>query len=136
MAEVEVNRRDMEAGESPALTSAALGLHYWPTIDGPLGVYHEEAVNLAKSFYYVGFLCLPWLWFINCLYFLPVLRNSRSDPLIRPYVVKSGIGFLVCGSLPLSWALTFAYGGEGLLGPSWKHLAVYDIANKYQQIFT
>lgn len=88
MAEVEVNRRDMEAGESPALTSAALGLHYWPTIDGPLGVYHEEAVNLAKSFYYVGFLCLPWLWFINCLYFLPVLRNSRSDPLIRPCTLR------------------------------------------------
>ncbi len=45
----------------------------WPTIDGPLGVYNEEAVKLAKSFYYGGFLLLPVLWFVNCFYFWPVV---------------------------------------------------------------
>lgn len=49
-------------------------------------------------------------------------------------VIKSGIGFLVCGSLLLAWALTFAYGGEELFGASWKSLAVYDIAEKYAQV--
>lgn len=49
-------------------------------------------------------------------------------------VVKSGIGFLVYGSLLLAWALTFAYGGEKLFGDSWKSLAVYDIAEKYGQV--
>lgn len=49
-------------------------------------------------------------------------------------VVKSGIGFFVCGSVLLAWALTFAYGGEKLFGSSWKHLAVYDIADKYGQV--
>lgn len=56
----------------------------WPTIDGPLGVYHEEAVSLAKSFYYAGFFMLPWLWFVNCLYFWPVLQHREAEPLIRP----------------------------------------------------
>jgi hypothetical protein len=49
-------------------------------------------------------------------------------------VVKSGIGFLVFGSVLLAWALTFAYGGEELFGSSWEHLAVYDVADKYQQV--
>lgn len=75
----EEDRRDLEVADAEAL-----GSHQWPTVDGPLGVYHEEAVTLAKRFYYTGFLLLPWLWFINCYYFWPVLRNSRSDPLIRP----------------------------------------------------
>lgn len=54
--------------------------------------------------------------------------------LIIADVVKSGIGFLVCGSVLLAWALTFAYGGEELFGPSWKHLAVFDIVDKYAQV--
>jgi len=49
-------------------------------------------------------------------------------------VVKSGIGFLVYGSLLLAWALTFAYGGEELFGASWRSQAVYDIAEKYAQV--
>jgi hypothetical protein len=76
--------------EEGVTATTSLGLQQnWPTVDGPLGVYHDEAVKLAKSFYFVGFLCLPWLWFINCFYFWPVLRNSRADPLIRPCTSRS-----------------------------------------------
>ncbi len=55
----------------------------WPTIDRPLGVYNEEAVKLAKSFYYGGFLLLPILWFVNCFYFWPVLQHREVEPFIR-----------------------------------------------------
>lgn len=93
MAEEGGDRSDMmEEGESS-------GLHHWPTVDGPLGVYHEEAVKLAKSFFYAGLLCLPWLWFINCFYFWPVLRNCRSDPLIRPCTLSFCLSFTVMSSL-------------------------------------
>ncbi|KAG0565893.1 hypothetical protein KC19_7G021500 [Ceratodon purpureus] len=83
MADGGVDGSDMEVGEGlPRLQ------YHWPTVDGALGVYHEQAVKHAKWFFYVGFLCLPWLWFINCFYFWPVLRNSRSDPMIRPCTLR------------------------------------------------
>jgi hypothetical protein len=65
-------------------TSAAMAVQ-WPTIDGPLGVYHEEAERLAKNFYLAGFFVLPWLWFVNCLYFWPVLQQrGGAESSIRP----------------------------------------------------
>lgn len=64
-------------------TSTATAVQ-WPTIDGPLGVYHEEAERLAKKFYLAGFFVLPWLWFVNCLYFWPVLQQrGGAESLIR-----------------------------------------------------
>jgi presenilin enhancer 2 len=103
----------------------------WPTMDGPLGVYNEEAVKLAKSFYYGGFLLLPVLWFVNCFYFWPVLQHREAEPLIRRYVVKSGIGYMLFSVVLLAWALTFAFGGEHVFGSYWKHLAIYNIDDKY-----
>lgn len=50
-------------------------------------------------------------------------------------VVKSGVGFLVCTGVLLAWALTFAIGGDSLFGDSWRHLSVYDIADKYAPVW-
>ena len=55
----------------------------WPTIDGPLGLSEEESETYARRFYKFGFLLLPWLWAVNCFYFWPVLRRSRSFPSFR-----------------------------------------------------
>jgi hypothetical protein len=46
-------------------------------------------------------------------------------------VVKSGIGCVLFSVVLLAWALTFAFGGERLFGSYWKHLAIYDIDDKY-----
>lgn len=54
----------------------------WPTIDGPLGLTEETSVDYARRFYKFGFALLPWLWAVNCFYFWPVLRHSRSFPQI------------------------------------------------------
>uniref|UniRef100_A0A803QZ21 Gamma-secretase subunit PEN-2 n=1 Tax=Cannabis sativa TaxID=3483 RepID=A0A803QZ21_CANSA len=54
----------------------------WPTIDGPLGLSEEDSMNYARRFYKFGFLLLPLLWAVNCFYFWPVLRHSRSFPRI------------------------------------------------------
>ncbi|CAI0453066.1 unnamed protein product [Linum tenue] len=56
----------------------------WPTIDGPLGLTEEESLSYARRFYGFGYALLPWLWAVNCFYFWPVLRHSRSFPVIRP----------------------------------------------------
>ena len=56
----------------------------WPTVDGSLGLSEDESVKYARRFYRFGFAMLPWLWAVNCFYFWPVLRHSRSFPSIRP----------------------------------------------------
>ncbi|MCD7446033.1 hypothetical protein HAX54_031516 [Datura stramonium] len=50
----------------------------WPTVDGPLGLTEQESVDHARRFFNFGFLLLPWLWAVNCLYFWPVLRRPTS----------------------------------------------------------
>eukprot|EP00897_Mesotaenium_endlicherianum_P001300 jgi/Mesen1/1198/ME000128S00173 len=101
------------------------------TIDGDIGLSDEEARKLARNFFYGGFLALPWLWFVNCYFFWPVLRHN-GDSVIRSYVVRSGIGFLLFTVVLLPWALTFMIGGEKVIGASWKNLAVYDVADKLE----
>ncbi|KAJ7522499.1 hypothetical protein O6H91_18G014500 [Diphasiastrum complanatum] len=111
----------------------AVLLQQWPTVDGPLGVQQQQALKLARAFFYAGFFLLPWLWFVNCFYFWPILRHRRYlDPVVRPYVLWSGVGFMIYSTLLLSWALTFSMGGEKVFGPVWKQLAVYDIADKFE----
>uniref|UniRef100_A0A7C9DKV3 Gamma-secretase subunit PEN-2 n=2 Tax=Opuntia streptacantha TaxID=393608 RepID=A0A7C9DKV3_OPUST len=103
----------------------------WPTIDGPLGLSEEESETYARRFYKFGFLLLPWLWAVNCFYFWPVLRHSRSFPSFRRYIVRSAIGFTIFTILLSSWALTFSIGGEHLFGPVWDKLVMYNVADEW-----
>lgn len=68
----------------------------WPTIDGPLGLSEQDSVAQARKFFTFGFILLPLLWAVNCYYFWPVLRNSRSFPRIRPCksILISSINFM------------------------------------------
>ncbi|KAF3440597.1 hypothetical protein FNV43_RR18881 [Rhamnella rubrinervis] len=110
--------------------SISLSSAVWPTIDGPLGLSEEESLSYASRFYKFGFALLPWLWAVNCFYFWPVLCHRRSFPRIHYYVVRSAIGFTVFTALLSSWALTFAIGGEHLLGPVWDQLVMYNLADR------
>jgi hypothetical protein len=72
----------------------------------------------------------------SCL--LPSLFLSQSLHLMwygcvwgEADVVKSGIGCVLFSVVLLAWALTFAFGGERLFGSYWKHLAIFDIDDKY-----
>ncbi|KDP39052.1 hypothetical protein JCGZ_00809 [Jatropha curcas] len=114
------------SSDDPILSSVQV----WPTIDGPLGLSEEESLSYARKFYKFGYALLPWLWAVNCFYFWPVLRHSRSFPRIRSYVVRSAVGFTVFTALLCSWALTFAIGGEGLFGPVWDKLVMYNVADR------
>ncbi|KAL9261337.1 putative gamma-secretase subunit PEN-2 [Drosera capensis] len=104
----------------------------YPTIDGPLGlISEEESLPYARRYYKFGFLLLPGLWALNCFYFWPVLRcRSGSFRSIRPYVVRSAVGFSVFMVLLSTWAFTFAIGGEKLFGPMWEKLVMYNVAEE------
>ncbi|CAL4945453.1 unnamed protein product [Urochloa decumbens] len=107
----------------------------WATVDGPLGLPLEEAEGHARRFFLWGFACLPFLWAINCCYFWPVLRSpAASSPAafgsIRPYVVRSAIGFTIFSVVLITWATTFIVGGERLFGPGWNDLVMYNVADK------
>ncbi|CAA3015993.1 probable gamma-secretase subunit PEN-2 [Olea europaea var. sylvestris] len=106
----------------------------WPTIDGPLGLSHQDSVAYARRFFNFGFFCLPFLWAVNCFYFWPVLRHPNSHnshPLLRRYVVGSAIGFLLFAVILSSWSVTFMIGGNQLFGPVWDKLVMYNVAERY-----
>lgn len=69
---------------NPIPNPLASSVPVWPTIDGSLGLSEEESVKYARRFYKFGFALLPLLWAVNCFYFWPVIRHSRSFPRIRP----------------------------------------------------
>ncbi|KAG6682778.1 hypothetical protein I3842_13G159700 [Carya illinoinensis] len=73
---------------------------------------------------------LPWLWALNCFYFWPILVHTRSFPHICHYVVRSVVGLAIFIAILSSWALTFAIGGERLLGPVWDQLVMYNLAER------
>lgn len=78
--------RNRNPNPTPApnpLSTIISSAQVWPTIDGPLGLTEEASVDYARRFYKFGFALLPWLWFVNCFYFWPVLRHSRAFPQIR-----------------------------------------------------
>lgn len=116
---------------SSSSTRAFPEIPRWPTIDGPLGLSAEDSIAYARKFFKWGFCMLPFLWALNCFYFWPVLRHSRSFPHVRPYVVKSAIGFGVFAALLSSWALTFAIGGQHLFGHVWNDMVMYNVAERY-----
>lgn len=127
--------REAESSTGPEMLRAgpeggAVALQ-WLTVDGALGAQQDEALKLARNFFYGGFCALPWLWFANCFYFWPVLRHRQLDPPTRFYIVWSAICCLAVSTLLLGWCLTFAIGGERVVGASWEHLVVYNLADKY-----
>jgi len=38
----------------------------------------EEILNISKKMFIGGFAFLPWLWFVNWLYFHPVLKQRSG----------------------------------------------------------
>eukprot|EP00270_Netrium_digitus_P008176 TRINITY_DN2423_c1_g1_i1.p2 TRINITY_DN2423_c1_g1~~TRINITY_DN2423_c1_g1_i1.p2 ORF type:complete len:122 (+),score=31.22 TRINITY_DN2423_c1_g1_i1:20-385(+) len=101
------------------------------TIDGEIGLSEEDGRRLARKFFFGGFAALPFLWFVNCYFFWPVLRHN-GDPVIKTYVERSLVLCLISFALLLSWSLSFSIGGRQLLGPVWRDLAVFNIADQLQ----
>ena len=57
---------------------------------GPLTV--EKAEQVSKYYFYLGFLCLPWLWAANAFCFW---RHRDASPIVAWYVRMSIVAALV-----------------------------------------
>ncbi|KAH6571833.1 hypothetical protein BASA50_006920 [Batrachochytrium salamandrivorans] len=64
----------------------------------------SEILTLARRYFHLGFLGLPWLWLVNFIYIYPVTR-SRPDlsPAIRRYAINSLIGSIVWLVIIVVW---------------------------------
>lgn len=104
------------ATEEASSSTRRLGLIEYPTIDGPLGLSYEDSLTYARRFFKLGFLCLPFLWAVNCFYFWPVLRHPhfhqshprlrRCKPLLLQYILLLFYRFICfSASVPINGVL-------------------------------
>jgi len=70
----------------------------------------DEKLNLAKKYFYGGFALLPFLWFVNSIWFFkeafckPVFEQQKA---IRSYVIKSMIGSAFWFVVLVAWIVIF-----------------------------
>eukprot|EP00048_Salpingoeca_helianthica_P015234 m.225728 g.225728 ORF g.225728 m.225728 type:complete len:99 (+) comp16770_c0_seq1:7-303(+) len=67
----------------------------------------EEKVDLCRKYFLGGFAFLPWLWFVNSVWFFNEARKPDADPRIRKYVILSFIFSTICAVGIAVWAAIF-----------------------------
>mmetsp|Transcript_24691 Transcript_24691/g.53868 ORF Transcript_24691/g.53868 Transcript_24691/m.53868 type:complete len:118 (+) Transcript_24691:97-450(+) len=96
------------------------------TIDGDVGMSTSLARSLARKMYLSGFALLPWMWFVNVWFFWPHINGN--DRVLKKYVRRSAVGFVVFSAVLLPWTATFLVGGRKLFGDElWHRLSVDSI---------
>ncbi|KAL9965066.1 hypothetical protein ACROYT_G028796 [Oculina patagonica] len=73
-------------------------------------VSDEEKVNLCRKYFLGGFALLPFLWFVNIVWFFreAFIRPAfTGQSKLKSYVIKSGIGFLVWFAGLTAWILIY-----------------------------
>mmetsp|Transcript_7818 Transcript_7818/g.13438 ORF Transcript_7818/g.13438 Transcript_7818/m.13438 type:complete len:135 (-) Transcript_7818:501-905(-) len=98
------------------------------TIDGDVGMNLAKARSLARKMFLFGFALLPWMWFVNVWYFWPQINGK--DRILRTYVRRSAVGFVVFSAILLPWTATFLIGGKRLFGDDlWHRLSVSELVS-------
>ena len=78
----------------------------------------EQKVSLCKTYFYLGFLFLPFIWGVNAVWFFgegfrkPAFEGQGT---IRRLVVGSAIGATLWAVGLLAWIVTFTVNRCGLL---------------------
>jgi presenilin enhancer 2 len=73
-------------------------------------VKNEDKLVLCKKYYFAGFCILPFLWFVNSIWFFneafrkPVYTEQAQ---IRSYVIWSMVGTVVWMALIVTWVMVF-----------------------------
>ncbi|XP_059138472.1 gamma-secretase subunit PEN-2-like [Physella acuta] len=73
-------------------------------------VKNEEKLVLCKKYYLAGFFILPFLWFINTVWFFnEAFRKPEytEQAQIRTYVIRSMIGSVVWMAIIITWVVIF-----------------------------
>jgi len=70
-----------------------------------------DRLSLCRKYFFAGFACLPFVWFVNAVWFSnqAFLRSPAfpEQKAIRKYVVASGVGSLVWLAALLAWFITY-----------------------------
>ncbi|XP_063230046.1 gamma-secretase subunit pen-2 [Bacillus rossius redtenbacheri] len=71
---------------------------------------NDRKLYLCRWYFRAGFACLPFLWFVNTLWFFseafrkPTFEEQSS---IKKYVVLSGVGAAVWLAALVAWTVVF-----------------------------
>ncbi|CAH1795840.1 unnamed protein product [Owenia fusiformis] len=74
---------------------------------------NEDKLNLCRKYYLGklgGFALLPFLWLVNTLWFFKeafINEPYQQQKQIRTYVIRSGIGTLICTGAFIAWVVVF-----------------------------
>lgn len=71
---------------------------------------NEQKLNLCGWYYKLGFAFLPFLWFINVIWFFPWAfwqKPFDEQKQIRSYVIRSAIGSILWTSGLIAWIVVF-----------------------------
>ncbi|XP_054718603.1 gamma-secretase subunit PEN-2-like [Uloborus diversus] len=71
---------------------------------------NEDKLNLCRWYYRGGFFFLPFLWFVNAVWFFnEAFRKSHYEEqkMIRTYVIRSAIGAIIWAAGLISWIVVF-----------------------------
>ncbi|CAG9831095.1 unnamed protein product [Diabrotica balteata] len=73
-------------------------------------VPNDQKLYLCKSYYRIGFFFLPFVWFVNAIWFFreafqkPEYQEQKH---IKKYVIYSAIGSTVWFLILIAWVITF-----------------------------
>lgn len=73
-------------------------------------VTNENKLDLCRKYYLGGFACLPFLWFINSIWFFreAFLKEEYTEQKqIRSYVIRSMIGTVIWTAIITVWIVIF-----------------------------
>lgn len=71
---------------------------------------NEAKLTLCRKYYFGGFVCLPFLWCINAIWFFKEAFSAPPFPQqakIKQYVIRSGIGAVLWLAVIITWIVIF-----------------------------
>jgi len=71
---------------------------------------NDEKLNLCRWYYRGGFFFLPFLWFVNAIWFFnEAFRKSayEEQKMIKSYVIRSAIGAIIWAAGLIAWIVVF-----------------------------
>eukprot|EP00053_Salpingoeca_punica_P001893 m.35379 g.35379 ORF g.35379 m.35379 type:complete len:99 (+) comp11275_c0_seq1:103-399(+) len=89
----------------------------------------ETKLYICRRYFQGGFFCLPFLWFVNSVWFCREAFKQDANPEIRKYVILSFIGAVIWAVGIGIWASAYQNNREDW-GASGDDLAVYNPKGK------
>lgn len=71
---------------------------------------NEEKLVLCRRYFYIGFAFVPFLWFVNVVWFSKYAFFTKSfeeQKKMRLYLVGSSIGFLSWFTILTAWVIVY-----------------------------